>query len=313
MQKIVTIGGGTGHFQVLKGLKNYDCDLTAVVNVSDDGGSSGRLRDEYGILPPGDLRQCIVALAPEDEQMALRKLFSHRFNDGHNLGNLIIAAATQIYGSEVEGIKVASRLLNIHGNVLPVSTDHCTLVIQNQKGEIIRGESLIDKIQGKNTRIQSIWLEPQAHLFREAAQKIREADKIVFCPGDLYGSLIPNLIVNGMNEALSQSSAQKIYVCNLFTKHGCYGFHASDFVREVEKYARIRIDHVLVNTHTPNSEVLGNYLSENSHLVEDDLEKNPHVTRGDFAHVYESQPNPIWRHDPEKIARAIVGIPNAKA
>ncbi len=308
MQRIVTIGGGTGHFQLLRGLKNYDCDITAIVSTSDDGGSSGKLRDTYGILPPGDLRQCMVALAPDDDSMVLRKLFAYRFSDGHNLGNLIITAAGSIAGGEMEGIRIASKLLNIQGIVVPVTLDHCTLMAETTHGKTIQGEKNIDVIQGKETRIQKVWLEPRAHLFKEAAQAIRAADKIVFCPGDLYGSTIPNLLVQGMSDVLKESRGKKIYACNLFTKQGCYGFNASDFVNEIEKYSKIKLDHILINTFRPSQELIGKYLLENSNLVEDNMPRDPRAIRNDFAQVYPSTPNPILRHIPEKVAKAIIEI-----
>ena len=139
MQKIVTIGGGTGHFQILKGLKNYQCEITAIVNMCDDGGSSGRLRDEYGVLPPGDARQCIVALSDDNGGRILRRLFNYRLKDGHNLGNLIITALTDIHGDHAEGIKSAARLLKVGGKVLPVTINDCVLIGETSDGRILRG------------------------------------------------------------------------------------------------------------------------------------------------------------------------------
>ena len=308
MQKIVTIGGGTGHFQLLRGLKNYECNITAICNTSDNGGSSGKLRDEYGILPPGDIRQCMIALAPEDESRILRRLFNYRFKDGHNLGNLIITAASEILGGPVQGIKATGKLLGIEGKVLPVSIDDCQLVAETLEGKILKGEGEVNSPYDKETIIKDIWHEPKAFLYKEAASEIRSADKIVICPGDLYGSIIPNLIVESMSSVLSESKGMRIYVCNLFTKEGTYNFKASDFVKEIEKYARVKMDRIIVNVGKPKGETIEKYFSEHSKLVEDDLSEDNRIIRGEFAAEYSSEPKTILRHIPEKIAHAIIGL-----
>src|SRR3989338_7421607 len=308
MQKIVTIGGGTGHFQVLKGLKNYECDIAAIVNMSDNGGSSGRLRDEYGILPPGDVRQCIIGLANEGRSERLRELFMHRFKDGHNLGNLIIAALTEICGGEAAAIKEASRILQIRGNVLPVTINDCVLIGETNKGEILKGESKINSPSDPFIKILNLYHEPKSFLYHEAGKAIRMADKIIVCPGDLYGSLLPNFIVEGMKDALKESNGIKICVVNLFTKQGTYNFKASDFVKEVEKYSGVKMDKIIVNKKNPSQEVINEYFSEHSKLVDDDLGDDPRVIRGEFAAEYLSEPKTILRHIPEKIAHVIFSL-----
>lgn len=308
MQNIVTIGGGTGHFQLLRGLKNYECNINAIVNMSDDGGSSGRLRDEYGILPPGDVRQCIIALANEGRSERLRELFMHRFKDGHNLGNLIITALTKICGGEAAAIKEASRILQIRGNVLPVTINDCTLIGETSKGEILKGESKINSPSDPFIRILNLYHEPKSFLYHEAGKAIRAADKIIVCPGDLYASILPNFIVEGMREALKESNGIKICVVNLFTKQGTYNFKASDFVKEVEKYAGIKMDRIIVNVGKPSKEIIEKYFSEDSKLVEDDLGDDKRVVRGEFAKEYLSEKKTILRHIPEKIAGAIIGL-----
>lgn len=307
MQKIVTIGGGTGHFQILKGLKNYDCEITAIVNMSDDGGSSGRLRDEYGVLPPGDVRQCIVALAHENGGRTLRDLFAFRLKDGHSLGNLIITALTEITGSQSEAIKVAGKLLNVNGYVLPVTLDDCKLVAETEDGRILEGESKIYNLKSK-TKLKRIYHEPKSFLFREAAIAIRQADKIIVCPGDLYASIIPNFLANGMSQALSESRAKKIYVCNLFTKQSTYDFKVSDFVNEIEKYSGIRLDKILINNGEHNPETIKKYFSEESKLVEDDLFDDLRVVRDSYAMEYASGEMTILRHMPERIAHKIIDL-----
>ena len=304
MQKIITIGGGTGHYQLLRGLKNYDCKITAVVNMADNGGSSGKLRDEYGVLPPGDLRQCIVALARGKKSRILSELFKYRFEKDHNLGNLIVTALTDICGSHVEGIKEAEKLLNIKGKVLPVTIDNVTLMAETDKG-ILEGESKISSHPGK---ISDLSYKPSAFLYGEAADAIRQANKIVICPGDLYGSILPNFKVQGMKEVLQNSKAKIIYVCNLFTKEGTYDFKAGDFVAEIERYANIKLDHVIINNQLPSEELIKKYLSEKSKFVEDDLKDNPKVIRGNLVGEYSSEPKTILRHIPEKVAHKIISI-----
>ena len=306
MQRIVTIGGGTGHFQILRGLKNYECEITAIVNMSDDGGSSGKLRDEYGILPPGDARQCMVALADEDESKLLRDMFSFRFKDGHNLGNLMITALAGISGSSAQAIKDASKLLNLKGNVLPVTTDDVVLNAETEEGVILNGQRNVCFPEEKDVRIKRIFYEPEAFLNKEAGESIRNADKIVICPGELYGSILPNFIVEGMREALQESKAKKIYVCNLFTKEGSYNFKAGDFVQEIEKYAGIKIDKIIICISRPSADALKKYLGENSKLVEDNLGADERVIRGDYVAEYPSAEKTLLRHVPEKIARAIM-------
>lgn len=308
MQKIVTIGGGTGHFQLLRGLKNYECEITAIANMSDNGGSSGKLRDEYGILPPGDVRQCMVALAPEDESRILRQLFNYRLKDGHSLGNLVITAASEIYGGAVQGIKITSGLLGIEGRVLPVSVDDCQLFAETLDGKILKGETEVNSLPNRESRIKKVWHKPKAFLYKEVGGAIRVADKVVICPGDLYGSIVPALIVEGMESALGKSRAMKIYVCNLFTKEGSYNFKASDFLSEIEKYAQVKMDKIIVNAGKPGKETIEKYFSENSKLVEDDLRDDRRVMRGEFAAEYLSEPKTILRHIPERIAREIISF-----
>ncbi len=312
MQKIVTIGGGAGQFQILRGLKNYECEITAVVTMCDDGGkSTARLRDEYGVLPPGDVRQCLIALADDEKAKLLRQIFGYRFSkgtglNGHSLGNLIITALSEIYG-DVGGIKEAEQLLGIRGKVLPVTIDKVKLWGELESGEILEGQKNISYPESKS-RFKKIFYKPEAFLYREVKEAIKEADKIVICPGDFYGSILSNFAVNGMGEVLKQSKAKKIYVCNLVTKKGTFGFKASDFVKEVEKYSGIKVDYVIINNKEVEKEVKEKYLAENSVIVEDNLGDDIRVVRGDFVGVYPSEEKTILRHIPEKIAREIVGI-----
>ena len=308
MQKIVTIGGGTGQYQILRGLKNYECEISAVVNMADNGGSSGRLRDEFGILPPGDARQCLVALCDEERGRILRELFNYRFDRGHNLGNLIITALSKISGGTAEGIREAGKLLGVSGKVLPVTLDNVVLHGKTPAGKVLTGQTEVSYPEDRNTRIQRIYYDVDAFAYCEAANSIRAAEKVVICPGELYGSVLPNFLVKGIPEALRETKAVKIYVCNLFTKEGTQGFAASDFVREIERYSQISLDRIVINTGKPSADVLKKYLSEKSALVKDDIEGDWRVIRGDYVASYPSENKTLLRHVPEKIARVIVSV-----
>lgn len=309
MQKIVTIGGGTGQFQVLKGLRNYDCEITAISNMADNGGSSGKLMDEYGILPPGDIRQCMVALADGSKEKILRELFSYRFKkeEGHNLGNLILTALIDICGGSAEGIEEARNLLGVKHNILPVTLDKAVLCAEDNLGKILIGESNLDNFSENSKIVRSFYKEP-VFAYKKAAEAIRDAEKIVICSGDLYRSIIPTLLVRGVPEALKDSGAKKLYVCNLFTKAGTYGFKASDFVEEIERYSKVTLDKILINTRIPSKEIKKKYLSEKSVFVEDDLKKDKRIIRGDYVAEYPFERKTFFRHAPEKIAREIIGL-----
>src|SRR3989344_5030078 len=244
MKKVVTIGGGGGRYVVLCGVRGFRVDITAVVSMFDSGSSSGILRDEFGVLPPGDVRRCLLALSDGKRAEILRELFNYRFNggtglSGHSFGNLFLVALSGIYGSDIEAIRKASELLDLKGKVLPVSLDKCDLHAILENGEEIIGETNIDipKHDG-STKIQRVFLEPSATLFEEADRALREADLIIIGPGDPYTSVIPNLIVGGMKEALRDSKGKKIVVTNLMSKWGeTHGFAASDMARELLTYS----------------------------------------------------------------------------
>ncbi len=310
MQKIVTIGGGTGHFQLLRGLKNYDCDITAVVSMSDDGGSTGKLRDEYGILPPGDVRQCLIALADEKKGRQLREIFNYRFKkgeglNGHSLGNLILTALTDMYG-DVGGVKSAGDILGVSGKVLPVTIDKVKLFGELDDGTALEGQTEVS--YPSSGKIKKIFHVPEGYMNKEVKEAIMGADKIVICPGDLYGSILPNFIINGVGEALQESNAKKIYVCNLVTKQGNFDFKASDFVSEIEKYSGVKMDRVILHSGDISEEIKNKYLLENSKIVEDDLEEDEKTVRGNFVEAYPSESKTLLRHNPKNISREIIGL-----
>jgi len=219
--KVVVIGGGTGLANLLQGLKKYTNRITAVVTVGDDGGSSGRLREELGVLPPGDIRNCITALADEDKLVT--ELFRYRFEqgdglEGHSFGNLFLTAICAITdGDMIEAVRVASRVLNSCGQVVPSTLNHISLVANMSDGREIRGESSITKAGGQ---IDKLYLDPVGHATPGAIEAILGADLIVLGPGSLYTSIIPNLLVKGVSDAIKQSPARKVYVCNVMTQPG---------------------------------------------------------------------------------------------
>ena len=311
MKKIVTIGGGTGHYTILRGLKNYDVDLTAIVSIVDNGGSSGELRVEFGILPPGDLRNCLLALADNIKLKDLMDLFDYRFTGNgnlanHNLGNLILTALTQKHKDIGKAIKSASNILNISGKVLPVSLDNTDVYAETYDGGRLEGQVQVS-YPLKNTRIRKIWLNPEAYVYRESAEAIRNADLIVISPGDLYGSLVPNLIVKGIKEALQESKAKIVYVCNLVTKQGTHGFKASDFAREIEKYLDKKIDFTICNTKKPTQNIQDKYKKEDSYFVEPDL-SGENIIKEDLLEELEINRLMTARHNPEKTAKLIMSL-----
>ena len=314
-RKIVVIGGGTGIYSTLTGLKRYSQAITAVVTMADDGGSSGRLRDEFGHLPPGDVRRCLLALSPNRRvNSILRDLFEYRFDKGaglkgHSFGNLLLTALAELTGSMEVAIQEASRLLNVRGMVLPVTTDNVRLCAELENGTLISGEHNIDvRTVAPEVRIKHVFLSPGARIYPPAREAILNADVIVLGPGDLYTSLLPNLSVEGLREAVMASSAQRIYVCNLMTKHGeTDGFKASDFLAEVSSYldGTGSFTDMIVNTEYIPSTVLDKYAREKAFQVVADMDAclklvpsvydGPLVTRGGLI-----------RHDPTKLARLIM-------
>lgn len=314
MKRLVRIGGGSSGYTLLHSLKELPLEITAVVNMFDSGGSSGVLRDEIGMLPPGDIRRALAALAEGRKGEILRNLFNFRFKDegsvsGHSFGNLLLAALSSIYGSDIEGIRKASELLDVKGRVLPVSLDmsHLHAILEN--GEEIVGETNIDvpKHDG-SIRIAKVFLDPPAQIFEETDEAIRSADLVVIGPGDLYTSILPNILVDGMKEALRASSAKKIVICNLMTKWGeTHGFKASDMARELLKYSGLpKFDYAICNTSPMDERLVAAYAEEKKYpMVCDDAlsEYAEHVITGDFFSEAD-----IARHDGEKVAAAIARI-----
>lgn len=274
--KVVVIGGGTGSFTLLSSLKHYVKDITALVNMADDGGSTGVLRDELGVLPPGDIRQCLVALS---DSTKVRDLFNYRFNEGtfkgHSFGNLFLSTVEKMTSNFEEAVEIASEALQIHGKVVPVTTDNAQLVLRESSGHEVRGEYKIGHLRLLGDRRPELFLEPEAALTQSGKAAIEQADLVVIAPGNLYGSLAPALIVKGIKEALSQTSAKIIYVCNLVTKpHQTDGFMVHDYAAEIERFIGAKVlDYVIYNTDEPAPSLAEKYIRASEKIIEFDLEK----------------------------------------
>lgn len=316
--KIVSIAGGTGSYQVLSGLKKYPVELSAVVTMADSGGSSGRLREEFGMLPPGDVRRALLALSDLPlARKTLGELFEYRFENGeglngHSMGNLLLAALTQITGREDLAIAEAERILETAGHVLPVTLDNIHLHGILEDGTVVHGETNIDVRRIRpDIPLKEVFLDPGGEIFKGAQKAIEEADLIVLGPGDLYTSIVPNLLVTGVNKAIFKSKAPVVYICNLMTKHGeTDGFTAEDFIREIKKYlgpASKKLVFVLVNKKTSLApRVKGWYKKYHSEPVEDGVDVRvvqAKIILADFV-----QKGKLIRHDPERLAKAIINL-----
>lgn len=317
-RKIVVIGGGTGTYAVLTGLKKHFSDITAVITMMDSGGSSGRLRDEFGQLPTGDVRQALVALSADTS--LLRKLFNYRYSkgeglEGHSFGNLFLTALSEVSGGMEQALAEAGRILLIKGQVLPVTLSNSNLIAEYEDGSSVSGENDIDvpKHDGK-LKITKLSLNPEAIAYEKTLEAIRKADLIVIGPGDLFTSLLPNLVVPKVADAICDSKAKKVYIVNLMTKYGqTYGFKASDFVAEIQKYLGNCLDFVLINNKGLPEEIIEKYQAENDAPVVDDLHNGDYnVVRGDFLAVGEIEKTSgdklqrsLIRHDSEKLAQVL--------
>jgi uncharacterized cofD-like protein len=308
--RVVVVGGGHGLSNLLRGLKNFTNNITAVVTVGDDGGSSGRLREELGVLPPGDIRNCITALADEDKLVT--ELFQYRFEqgkglEGHSFGNLFLTALCALtHGDMIQAVKVASRVLNSCGHVLPSTLSVITLVAEMEDGRSVKGESQIPAAAGKISRVR---IEPDsARPTPEAVHAILTADLIVLGPGSLYTSIIPNLLIPEIAEAIRQSEAPKIYVCNVMTQPGeTDGYSASDHLLAVLTHAGCRpdaaaefVDAVLVNDQAPAVS-----LKSDCRPVQFDGEKLRELGVKAVKRPLVSK-ELAWHHDANRLARAVM-------
>jgi uncharacterized cofD-like protein len=309
--RIVVIGGGTGLPVLLRGLKQYPVDITAIVTVADDGGSSGRLREDLHIPPPGDIRNVLAALS--DVEPLVEEMFQHRFKtsnelSGHSLGNLILAAMTSITGNFVHAIQEMSKVLNVRGKVLPAANQSVILNAEMEDGTVVSGES---KIPYSGKRIKRVFLSPK--LIRplpETIQAIRQADLIIIGPGSLYTSILPNLLVPRLGDEVCRSHAKKVYICNLMTQAGeTHGFTASDHVRAIYDHMSCAfINTILVNNEEIPQDVQLRYNEELAHPVQYDMpqlsELGLEVVHADIANLE----NGALRHDPKKVAKILYNL-----
>lgn len=310
-RKVVVIGGGTGLSVLLRGLKTLPLDLTAIVTVADDGGSSGRLRDELNIPPPGDIRNVLLALS--EAEPLLNALMQHRFKNGdglsgHALGNLIIAAMTDITGDFFKAITEFSRVLNVKGQVLPAANQSIVLNAVMTDGTIVIGES---KIPLSDKKIKRVFLTPQ-HIkpLPETLRAIEKADLIVLGPGSLYTSILPNLLVPGMMESIKKAKAKKIYICNMMTQQGeTDNYTASDHVEAlINHVGKTLIDTVLVNDEPVPEDIAALYALEGAKPVICDLDKlqtfGVNIINGPFIQYNHK----LIRHDTNKVANVLMSL-----
>lgn len=317
-KKIVTIGGGSGQYVLLAGLRDIGgIEITSVVSMVDSGGSTGRLRDELGILPPGDVLKCVLALAPD--RGAARKIFQTRFQSsdrlkGHNAGNILLGMLSQYGGSFSDGINALGEILNIKGAVLPVTTDRATLVAELTNGKFLFGETTIDVPRGdQREKIKKTFLVPHhsdlIKVYPPVIEAIKKAQYIIIGPGDVYTSITPNFLVPGVVEEIKKSKAKIIYIVNVMTKFGeTDHFSVNDFVETIKKTIGRKIDFVLVNNKKASGKaLLDNYRAQKAEFVKIDegldLEKRKYVM-ADFL----STKGDIIRHDSAKLAEAIKKI-----
>jgi len=324
-KNVVIVGGGTGTHTLLRGLKQYQkqISLRAIVTMADAGGSTGRLRDEFGYLPVGDVRMALVALASnEDEHEALvRQLFLHRFDkgdglSGHNIGNLLLVALTDILGSEEAAISAASRVLRVEGEVLPVTTESVHLVARYTNGTQVVGEHIIDEpAAGEDATIETLSLTPAAAIHPRAEAAILDADMVILGPGDLYTSVVANCVVDGVADALRHSNGKVVFVTNLMTKRGqTSGMGTREHVEVLSKYTSRQPDHVLVNTGVIDEDLLGRYAKEKEFPVAHNLDDS-RVVADDFlardtivTEKGDTLRRSLVRHDTRKVARVLMDI-----
>ncbi len=323
-KKIVVIGGGTGTSVLLSGLKQYkDLKLTAIVNVSDSGGSTGRLRDEFGFLPIGDARQCLAALADGKYSQQLRDLLLYRFSKGeglkgHNLGNLILTALEDLSSSPAMAIELASKLFRLRGKVRPITNKNVQLVLEYEDGTVMIGEHHLDNPKFGGKKIINIKLSPHAKIYQKARQDILDADLVVLGPGDLYASLLSNTIVEGFTESLRQSKAKFIYIANLMTHYSqTHNMTLIDHIIEIERYCSRKPDIIINNNKKISKDILNKYKNNQEFPVIDDIVKNNQyqvirqnlISNNIIAQsLNDTVPRSLLRHDASKLAKLVYSL-----
>ncbi len=317
-QTLVTIGGGSGQFALLSGLRDLDgIKITAVVSMVDSGGSTGRLRDELGILPPGDVLKCILALSPHHD--IARILFLKRFTkdrrlQGHNAGNMLLTMLSQYTGSFPTGVQALAEILDDKGTILPVTIDKATLVAELTDGSHIYGETAIDIPRGtQREKIRNVFLVPHhsdsISVYPPVIKAINSADYVIIGPGDLFTSIIPNLIVPGVKEALQETNATILYIINIMTKFGeTHNFSGLDFVRKLEESIERQVDGIIYNSEKPDKKLVEQYMEQKAEFVEIDKNDDCWGNRSIYISNMLDIAGSIVRHDSKKLAVLIQEI-----
>jgi uncharacterized cofD-like protein len=320
-KKFVVIGGGTGTSTVVSGLKTKPVKITALVSVADSGGSTGRLRDEFGFQPVGDLRQSLAALAKEGSQEWIRKLLLYRFEKGeglkgHNLGNLILTALQDMAGSTTSALEIAEQIFQLRGEILPVTARNVQLVIEYEDGTVVIGEDNLNEHVQSAKKIRSVRLSPRAKLYKEAVNALREADVIVIGPGDYYASILAALSVEDMAQVMRNVTGKIVYVVNLMTRlNQTHNMSALDHLQGIEQAIGRTCDAVIVNNGKIPNAILKKYAAEHEFPVVHDLRTDPRcITRDVVSHDTVKQ---VWgdtlersllRHDARKLAEVLLSI-----
>ncbi len=319
-KKIVVLGGGTGSFITLSGLKKYPYDLSAIVTMMDDGGSTGKLRDQLGVLPPGDLRQCLIALS--DAPDIWRKLFNYRFEtgdlEGHSFGNILLSALEKVTDSYDEVVDEAHRIMAVQGKVIPVTHDKSRIHVEYNSGRIIEGEKFLDKKSADGDRIKKISLEPKATLNPKVIDAISNADFIIVGPGDLYSSIISISLVDGFKEVFKSAKAKIIFVMNLMTKSSqTPNYSSQDHIDDFSNFFGRQPDFAITNSEQIPFEVVEYYKNEsNDIVVSGKVLKVKEIRKpilSPLLNIKKSsldQPfaHSVIRHDVDKVAKAIVEV-----
>jgi uncharacterized cofD-like protein len=315
-KNIVVIGGGTGNFVVLQGLKKYPVNLSAIVSMADNGGSTGILRDELGVLPPGDVRQCLVALS--NSSVLMRNLMNYRFEEGglegHSFGNLLLSALEKVTGSFEKAVEEAGKILFINGKVIPVTTNqvHLKMILHDRR--VLEGEDEIYLSDQIEQGYKSIYLEPYPQVNPQVLEEIAKADLIILGPGGLYTSIIPNLLVEGVSEALLQAKAKKVFVVNLMNRKGqTTGFKVSHYLNEMLSFIGKDIfDYILVNQSKPIKELIKVY-AEEGEIVQNDLLEDRVIKASLLGVLAKTSQKDLMkrnliRHDSKKLAKELMKI-----
>lgn len=315
-KRIVVLGGGTGSYTVLSGLKKYPVSLTAVVSMADDGGSTGQLRDELGVLPPGDVRQCLVALSASDRLM--RALISYRFTNGglkgHSFGNILLSALEKTTGSFDKAVEKASEILRLEGSVLPATLEKTRLIAHTPK-RVYKGEKEVTDADLRG--LTKLCLRPKAKANPKALRAIKEADLVVIGPGNFFCSLLPVLLIDGIAEAVCQSRATKVYLCNLMTvKKQTEGWGVRDFTSQIESYLGCEVDYVMYNKKTPTEMMVRTYAAKGERpvAVAEKLETRKFRGADLISKKMEERQKgdaikrSLVRHNSGKLARLLLGL-----